>query len=157
PNGLVQPFGNSPGALSGVGTAISYIDQNSTAPRVQQYSADVERELPGNQVITVSYVGARGDHLSLGGSNDFGLNVNQLDPKYMALGTALNAQLPNPFQGNPAFVGTSFYTSPTLTRAQLLRPFPQFQNILARHVTEGKSRYNAAVVEWTKRVSHGWG
>jgi hypothetical protein len=86
-----------------------------------------------------------------------GVNINQLDPKYMALGTALNATLPNPFLGNPAFAGTSFFTAATLTRAQLLRPYPQFQDILARHVLEGKSRYNAAVVEWSKRLTHGWG
>ena len=37
PNGLVAPLGNSLGALTGVGTSISYVDQNRTAPRVQQY------------------------------------------------------------------------------------------------------------------------
>ncbi len=46
PNGLVAPRGNALGALSGVGTTISYVDQNRTAPRVQQYSADLQRELP---------------------------------------------------------------------------------------------------------------
>jgi trimeric autotransporter adhesin len=157
PNGLVQPLGNSLGTLTGVGTNISYVDQNGKAPRVQQFSVDLQRELPGNQAITVSYIGSRGDNLTLGGSNDFGNNVNQLDPKYMALGSALTAQLPNPFKGNPAFAGTSFFTASTLSRAQLLRPYPQFGNILARRVTEGKARYNAAVIEWTKRVTHGWG
>ncbi len=155
PNGLVQPLGNSLGTLTGVGTNISYVDQNSTAPRVQQYSIDLQHELPGSQSITLSYVGSRGDHLGLGGSNDEGLNINQLDPRYMSLGSALNAQLPNPFFGNP--LAGPFRTSATLSRAQLLRPFPQFGNILARRVFEGKSRYNAAVVEWTKRVTNGWG
>jgi hypothetical protein len=75
----------------------------------------------------------------------------------MALGTRLNDQLPNPFVGNAAFVGTSFYTSATLSRAQLLRPFPQFQNINAFHVLEGKSRYNAAVFEWKERLTRGIG
>ena len=155
PGGLVQPLGNSLGTLTGVGTNISYVDQNSTAPRVQQYSVDLQRELPGAQSISFSYTGSRGDNLGLGGSNDVGVNINQLDPKYMALGTALNASLPNPFFGN-ANAGP-FATQATLTRAQLLRPYPQFGNILARHVLEGKSRYNAGVIEWQKRVTHGWG
>src|SRR4029077_3510757 len=81
PAGLVQPLGNSLGALSGVGTNIAYVDQNSTAPRVQQYSFDLQRELPGNQAISFQYTGAKGDHLALGGSNDVGVNINQLDPK----------------------------------------------------------------------------
>src|SRR5439155_6440756 len=99
PNGLVQPLGNSLGALTGVGTNISYVDQHATAPRVQQYSVDFQRELPGSMALKVSYIGARGSHLGLGGTVDASVNVNQLDPKYMALGSALNAALPNPFQG----------------------------------------------------------
>src|SRR2546427_780994 len=44
PSGVVRPTGNSKGALSGVGTTISYVDQNRKAPRVQQYSVDVRSE-----------------------------------------------------------------------------------------------------------------
>src|SRR5262245_50000024 len=155
PNGLVQPRVNSQGPLSGVGTNIAYVDQNSTAPRVQQYSVDFQRELAGNQAILVSYVGARGDHLGLGGSNDAAVNINQLDPKYLALGSALTQSVPNPFFGNPN--AGPYANLATISRQQLLRPYPQFGNILAGHVTEGKSLYNAAVIEWTKRMSHGIG
>jgi len=155
PNGLIQPLGNSLGALTGVGTNISYVDQNGSAPRVQQFSADFQRELPGSMAIKVSYVGSRGRHLTLGGSNYFGLNVNQLDPKYMSLGSALATQLPNPLFGNPS--AGPFAAQATLSRAQLLRPFPQFGNVLARRVTEGKNDYNAGIVEWTKRMTHGIG
>jgi hypothetical protein len=157
PNGIVPPSGNSRRLLSGVGTSISYVDQDSTAPRVQQWSVDLQRELPGSMAITVSYLGSRGDHLGLGGSNDTPVNINQLDPKYMALGSALNQQVPNPFYQNPAFAGTALGSNPTTTRAQLLRPYPQFLDVNARHVLEGKSRYHAGVVEWSKRMSHGLG
>jgi hypothetical protein len=155
PTGILQPTGNSLGTLSGVGSNISYVDQNSTAPRVQQFSADLQHELTANQSITVSYIGSRGDHLGLGGSADVGVNINQLDPKYMALGPALDAQVANPFFGNANAAGS--IVSATVTRAQLLRPYPQFGNILARHVLEGKSRYNAGVIEWSRRLTHGWG
>ena len=155
PNGLVQPLGNSLRTLTGVGTNISYVDQNSSAPRVHQYSIDLQRELPGSQSFTVSYMGATGRHLGLGGSNDYGLNINQLDPKYMSLGPALNDNLQNPFAGNPN--AGPFASRSTLTRAQLLRPFPQFGNINARMVLEGKSQYHAGVFEYTKRITNGWG
>jgi hypothetical protein len=125
---------------------------------VQQYSADLQRELPGEMAITVSYVGARGDHLPLGGTADTAVNINQLDPKYLALGaTALNQSVANPFVGNAAFAGTSLYTAATVTRAQLLRPYPQFLNISARQVSEGVNRYNAGVVEWIRRSTRGFG
>ena len=107
--------------------------------------------------ITASYIGARSDHIGLGGSTDIGININQLDPKYLALGSAaLNQQLPNPFFGNPN-VPKSLSTPATLSRARLLRPFPQYGQINDRQVTEGFSRYNAAVFELTKRMSHGLG
>jgi hypothetical protein len=159
PNGLVKPSGSSLGLLAGAGTAINFVDQTRTAPRVQQYSVDLQRELGADMAVTVSYVGARGDHLTLGGANtDTQININQLDPRYLALGSAvLNQTVPNPFFGNPAFASTALGTNATTTRGQLLRPFPQFGNILMREVSEGVNRYNAGVVELSKRVSHGWG
>ena len=154
PAGLVSPRGNSLGALSGVGTTISFVDQNRVAPRVQQYSVDLQRELPGAMAVTVSYVGARGDHLPLGGTDDTVVNINQLDPKYLGLGsTVLNQQVANPFFGNPA--AGPLASQATLSRGQLLRPYPQFLNVQARQVSEGVNRYNAAVLEWTKRPSKG--
>jgi len=155
PNGILQPAGSSLGALAGVGTTFSYVDQNSTAPRVQQYGVDLQRELAGSQALLISYIGSRGDHLGLGGSADTPVNINQLDPKYMALGARLNDVLPNPFFGNTN--AGPLASQATLTRAQLLRPYPQFQNVNARHVLEGKSSYNAAVIEWSKRTTGGWG
>jgi trimeric autotransporter adhesin len=155
PNGLVPPAGNANGLLSGAGTSISFVDPNRTAPRVQQYSADVQRELGADLALTISYVGARGDHLPLGGTVDSAININQLDPKYLALGSAvLNSTVPNPFFG---ITGAGpFSSQATLTRGQLLRPFPQFSNVLMLQTTEGINRYNAGVVELTKRMSHGW-
>jgi hypothetical protein len=157
PTGIQQPSGSSLGALTNLDSNIGFVDQNRRAPRVQQYSVDVQRELPGAMAITVSYVGSRGDHLGLGGTGDASININQLDPKYLALGSAaLDQQLPNPFFGNPN-VPRSLSTPATLSRARLLRPFPQYNQVNAYQITEGSSRYNAAVVEWSKRVTGGWG
>ena len=157
PNGVQLPSGSTRGALTNLDSNISYVDQNRTAPRVHQFSIDLQRELPGNIGLSVSYMGARSDHIGLGGSNDIGVNINQLDPKYLALGSAaLDAQLPNPFLNNPN-VPQSLSTPATLSRARLLRPFPQYGQINARQVTEGLSRYHAGVVEVTKRMSNGLG
>jgi hypothetical protein len=102
-------------------------------------------------------MGARSDHVGLGGSADIGININQLDPKYLALGSAaLDQQLPNPFFGNPN-VPRSLSGPATLPRSRLLLPFPQYRQINARQVTEGITRYNAGVFEVTKRMSHGIG
>jgi hypothetical protein len=154
PGGVVQPRGNSLGALEGVGSQIEFVDQDKGAPYVQQYSFDINRELPGNIAVGFEYSGATGRNLGLGGSNDGTLNINQLDPQYLSLGTALQQQVPNPFFGT----GTGFApNSATVSRAQLLRPFPQFGNIIMRQNTEGRNQYHAAIFKFEKRMSNGWG
>ena len=156
PRGVDQPVGNALGALTGVGSQIEFIDQNRKAPYVQQYSVDISRELAGNIAVGFEYVGATGRDLGLGGTNDGVLNINQVDPSFLSLGAALNDQVANPFFGLPAGQGKSV-TSPTIQRRELLRPFPQFNNILMRQATFGKSQYNAAVLKFEKRISNGWG
>lgn len=155
PNGVVQPRGNSLGALEGVGSNIEFIDQDKGAPYVQQYSFDLNREMPGNIAIGFEYSGATGRNLGYGGANDSAtININTLDPSHLALGAALSQQVPNPFFGT----GTGFSpNSPTITRAQSLRPFPQFGNILMRQTTGGKNQYHAAILKFEKRMSNGWG
>jgi hypothetical protein len=156
PNGIIQPSGNSLGALAGVGTQIDFIDQDKKAPYVHQYSVDINRELPGNMAIGFEYSGSTGRDLGLGGSNDGIININQLDPRHLALGPALLENVPNPFFGLPAGQGFNV-SSPTVQRRQLLRPFPQFGDILMRQSTQGKSQYHAAIFKFDKRLSNGWG
>ncbi|MCU1382980.1 MAG: Outer rane receptor for ferrienterochelin and colicin, partial [Acidobacteria bacterium] len=118
------------------------------------FSIDLQRELPGAMAVTASYIGARGDHLPLGGTVDTVVNINQVDPKYLSLTAAqLSAQIPNPYFGN-ANAG-ALATQATWSRAQSLRPFPQFLNVQDRQVSEGVNRYNAFVAEWTKRPRKG--
>ena len=64
--------------------------------------------------------------------------------------------MPNPFFGLPAGQGKSV-TSATIQRRELLRPFPQFNDILMRQATLGESQYHAAVLKFEKRISNGWG
>ena len=100
-------------------------------------------------------MGSRSERLSIGGTNDATVNINQLDPSYMALGAALQQLVPNPFFGNAAFGNLS--RSATIARGQLLRPYPQFDNVLAHRVNVASARYNAFVVKWDKRLQRGWG
>lgn len=154
PNGVSQPTGNALGGLTGVGNDIEFVDPDKKAPYIHMYSVDVMRELRGNLAVGVEYVGASGRDLGLGGSNDARININQLDPSYASLGSALTDQVPNPFFGQPVGFRTN---SPTVNRGQLLRPFPQFGNISMRQSTLGKSQYHAAVFKFEKRMSNGWG
>ncbi len=158
PGGVVQPRGNTRGALEGVGTSqIEFIDQDKKAPYVQQVLVRPQPRAAGQhrRRLRVPRVPPVVTSAS-GGSNDGILNINQLPVSALALGSALNDQVPNPFFGNPAGQGFAV-TSPTISRAQTLRPFPQFGNILMRQNTGGRSQYHAAIFKFEKRVSNGWG
>ena len=156
PTGAARPVGNALGRLTGVGGQIEFIDQDKGAPWVQQYSVDLQRELGRSIAVGVEYVGATGRSLGLGGSNDGVVNINQLDPQYLSLGATLLEQVPNPFHGLPAGQGFAV-NSPTVQRRQLLRPFPQFGDVLMRQHTAGRSQYHAVVLKADQRMSSGWG
>ena len=97
PRGLEQPQGAAQGLLTGVGGDLDFVDQTARTAFVHQYSLDVKRELPGRVAVSVGYLGSRSERLAVGGTADARVNINQLDPRYQALGTALLQQVPNPF------------------------------------------------------------
>jgi len=147
PSGLIPVSGNSRGLLSGASSAISFVDPNKTAPYVHQYSIDVQRELVGNLSGSVAYIGSTGRRLTTAGN----VNINQVDPKYLPLGSALTQTVPNPFFGNPN-AGT-FASRATIERNQLLRPFPQFLDVSQAETNLGKSQYHAGVIQIRKRMT----
>jgi hypothetical protein len=159
PNGLVQPTGNERGLLTGTGGDIFFVDPDKGAPRVQQFSVDIQRELPGNTNFSIGYSGARGENLSWAGSNAAAttgfININQIDPKYQSLVPNTLALVANPFYG-VADAG-QFATRQTIEVGQLLRPFPQFGNVYMMQSTGAHSMYHAAIVQLRKRAVGLWG
>jgi trimeric autotransporter adhesin len=155
PAGITTPQGNSNGLATGAGGVIDFVDQNSRAGEVHQFSVDYTRELAGGIAVSIGYSGSRSEHMPVGGTVDATININQIDPKYLSLGSALLDLVPNPFAGNPAFGNLA--NSATITRGQLLRPFPQFDNVLAHRVTEARTRYNAMTLRLDKRLRNNWG
>lgn len=155
PNGVQQPVGNRLGLLTGAGGTIHFNDQSAPSPYVQQWSVDIQHELKGGIALKIGYLGSKGSDLWLGGTGDAIVNINQLDPRFLALGTGLNNQVTNPFFGNPVF--GSLADSPTIAQGQLLRPYPQFQDIWAHHNGAGKSRYDALRLEFERKFRGSWG
>jgi hypothetical protein len=156
PYGLEQPTGSSLGLLSGAGGDVEFPDQFRKSAYVQQYSAEIQREIPGDIVVSAGYLGSRSDRLGLAGVGfSTPVNINQVDPRYQSLGSALNDPVPNPFFGNPIFGDLS--QSETVPRSQLLRPYPQFGGLYALQPSEGRRRYDAAVFRFEKKFRGGYG
>src|SRR2546423_1245867 len=85
-----------------------------------------------------------------GAGNNSNVNINQLPPEALALGSALTAAVPNPFFGIPEFGPLS--SSPTIARGQLLRPFPEFQDVQMIRPSIGYGYYNALTLKAERRL-----
>jgi hypothetical protein len=150
PNGFLPSPGASEGLLTQVGANLQAPLQDTWSPWAIQFNVNVQRELPWATFVEIAYVGTRGYDLSTVGEG--GLSLNQLDPQYMSLGSQLNQQVPNPFFG---IVNNGVLTQQTVSRGQLLRPYPQFTDVIPLYASGAKSRYNALQMTGRKRLSHG--
>ena len=155
PNGLEQPVGAAGGRLTGVGGDVNFIDPNAKSPYVQQYSVDVQREIPGNIAVSAGFVGSRSSNLTWSGTVNGAININQIPVEFQSQGAALNTAVPNPFLGTPLARGA--LAGATVTRGQLLRPFPQFTAVNLRRASGARSVYNSAVFRFERRINNGWG
>jgi len=99
-------------------------------------------------VLDVAYVGTSAHHLLVGT-----LNYNQLDPRYLSLGSLLSASIGSPAAG-AAGIGAP-YPGFQGSVAQALRPFPQYQDITMSSNPLGNNTYNALQIRLQKRYSAG--
>ncbi|MBI5282944.1 MAG: TonB-dependent receptor [Candidatus Solibacter usitatus] len=150
PQGIAPVVGARNGVMTQFGSSIEATTQDIVSPWTRQVNFNVQRELPAGTLLEVAYVGTRGFYLHR--NDEGGLSLNQLDPKYMALGSALNQQVDNPFFGK--FSGGVLSGAKT-SRAQLLRPYPQFTNIIPIYSVGASSFYHSLQVSANKRYSYG--
>jgi len=151
PNGFSQPVGNSEGLLSLAGQNIPRVfDRDAPLPYNQQWNFSVQRQF-GNTLVESAYIASRGIHLGDGAGHD----INQLRPEVLALGTALQRLVPNPFFGivtNPGVLN-----SRTVTQGQLLRPYPHFGNMTIFNPTAAASTYHGLTLKVERRFASGIG
>ena len=136
------------------GTAPLAVTPNGlTLPRFQNWSVTYQRQLTGNMMLGVSYIGNRGTRLSHHPST-LGVDANMNDPSVLALGaTVLQANINSPAAQAAGI--RSPYPGFTGNVAQALRKYPQYQNILWRGVPMGESQYHAVETVLERRFSRG--
>ncbi|MCU1261490.1 MAG: hypothetical protein JWO80_4375 [Bryobacterales bacterium] len=150
PNGLIPAAGSAGGLATNLGQAIQFFDPNMKAPYSQRWSGGIQRSLPGQFVLDVSYVGNRTTHLAVT------KQINFTPAKYLSTSPVrdattinfLTAQFPNPFSGL-----NSVYTL-QISRAGLLTPYPQFGAISVLE-PQGYSWYHSLQVRLERRFSQG--
>ncbi|MBI4875724.1 MAG: TonB-dependent receptor [Acidobacteria bacterium] len=154
PAGVLQPTGSRLGMETFLGQGPNFSNTGARVPYVHQFSFGFQWQLPFNMTVDVSYVGSRTRSALV--SKAF----NEISLEALALGDStkggnpnyLNERLPNPFEN--LMPGTSLNTN-TVSRQQLLRPYPQFSGFDMLDRNEGRTWYNAFQLALEKRYSHG--
>ena len=153
PGGFQRPLGANGGPATFLGQNVSVFDQNLRNPYAQRWLFSVQRELPANLLIELSYVGNRGTRLLT--TQD----LNAVPAAYLSTSAtrdqnvinALGAQVANPFY--PLLPRTNLAAT-TVATSQLLRPFPQFSGITMT-TNGGASWYHGLQARLEKRYSSG--
>jgi hypothetical protein len=165
------PLQNALGAMARVGQGWTYTGYNQSHPRVQRWRVGMQRELSNNILVEASYWGQWSDRINIT------RRLDTLPENYWATGntrnnaiaTELNRQVPNPFHiSNFAFLQTQNpvlyqhlstlgqFTSATIAKNRLLRPFPHMNGLNDNGQSLGKARTNAFEFNFTKRFSKGF-
>ncbi len=164
------PLRDALGAMARVGQGYTFGRFDRSHPRVQRWRAGVQRELSGNMIVEVAYWGQWADRISVT------RRLDALPEQYWATGlvrnnavaTEMNRNVTNPFYiGNFASLKTSDpvlyqqmstlsqFTSTTIQKNRLLRPFPHMNGLYDSATPIGKARTHALEVNFQRRMSKG--
>jgi len=153
PNGLIPVSGASSGLSTALGTSVSFFNPAIKSPYMERWQLAVQRSLPGQSVLEISYVGNHAVHQLVT------RNLDALPDQYLSTTGSrdqttinlLTGSVPNPFY--PLLPGTGL-SGTTVARSQLLEPYPEFTGV-SEPTNQGYSFYNAMQVRYEKRFKTG--
>jgi hypothetical protein len=157
--GVAEAPGSSLGLETLLGRGPGFSNLDYVNPYVHQFSFGVQRMLPWRMALEVTYVGSRTreEQNRWGGFNEPPVELrDRCDPTKGGSPAFCDQQLANPFYQVRGFEGTTRFTSPTLSRYELSRPFPQFTSMTMFERNDGSIWYNSAQMMLNKRLSDGF-
>jgi hypothetical protein len=153
PDGILEPSGSALGVMTDVGNAIQFFDPNPVAGYNQRWQASLQRQFGRSTVVEAAYVGNRSTKMEI----DRDLNIigndqlsrspffDQQRVNYLA------ANIANPF-AHIAGVNGTLGSNNTITRENLLKPYPQFSAVNTTNY-QGYAWYHSLQVRATRRFS----
>jgi hypothetical protein len=142
----VTPVGATPDA--GLGQGVFTVDSALGSGYAQQWNVSVQRELTTNTAIEVSYLGSKITNVGIPDSN-----INQLTEEQLQLGPTLLERVPNPYFG--IIPRSSSIGDLTITRAQLMKPYPDCTAVSFYRNNVGTTNYQGLALSIRQRLSRG--
>lgn len=128
------------------------------APYADMFNVGIEQQFTQNLALKVAYVGTQGHFLPAASGGARGIWNNEIDPRYLALGSLLGATVNSSVLTQAAALGFQLslpYPSFSGTLLQMLKPFPQYNGVADTYDNIDNSNYNALQVTLKQRMSHG--
>ncbi len=146
----VAPIALTPDA--GLGQSVYTANRNAGSGYVEQWNLAFQRQITNDLSVDVAYVGSHIVHVGIPDQN-----LNQLTVEQLAQGltdpASLTGQVANPYYGQIPV--SSPIGGKKVAAAQLLKPYPRFQNVATYRNNSGTSNYNALEIKVEQRLSHG--
>ncbi len=131
-----------------VGASATTAFRDLQTPYAHVWNLSVQRRLPWKMLGEVAYVGTRGRKLWVN------LARNIVPSDALALGSALDTMVPNPFYGIIK-TGDGLLTQRNTRASQLLKPFPQYAGLTRFRDSVGDSWYKGLTARIEKRTDKG--
>jgi hypothetical protein len=148
PAGIISPSGSALGLLTNIGSSVSFDGRQLIIPRTFQYSFGIQRWLPLDMKLDLSYVGSQTVHDAMAVQLDY-LSYATFVAAH-ATPAQYNRTVPNPFFG--ILPPTSdFGKGPTIAADRLSYANPLFNGVTESTNPWGKHRYDSLQVRLEKR------
>lgn len=166
-----EPVGSGQGLLARTGNGWNFFGESVPRARQQRWRVDIQRQIGTSMIVSVGYAGTFADQIRLARKLDYlpAQYWNTTSVRNNALATNLNANVPNPYLlSNFASLQTSspvlyqalasrgFFTSPTIRKNQLLRPFSHMSALNASADTSGAVKTHDIEATFQRRFNRGF-
>lgn len=165
PTGILRPAGASGGAGTFLGQQVTFFNPQAIHPYEIRWTFGIQRELPGQMVLEVAYIGNHGVRLPVTTQLDY------IPRQYLSTSpfrdqntiNVLTGTVANPLKG--LIPNSSSLNGSTVALQQLLIPFPQYpvpvppssttNGVVLQGNTPGSSYFQSLNVRLQKRLTNG--
>jgi hypothetical protein len=137
-----------PTPTAGLGQGVFSVNGSLGSGYAQQWNVAVQRELGRRTTVEIAYVGSQISHVGIPDTN-----LNQLTVEQLGMRETLLQRVDNPFFGS--IPRSSSLGDPTITRAQLLKPFPEYTTVSLYRNNVGTTNYHGFTAKLEQRILDG--